>query len=458
MQWIKAHLNVVIAGTVSLLALVGLILGVLLPDVAAPLNQDASLLSSLQNPQGAPRGALEQLRNQQLEHREKLAKELQKYAEQGNHEPLPATKDLFPKENPSAQSAPFEFKREFDAAQKALLAMLKAQGPPTEAEIAAEADNIIRRHAQAQLEKSNPAERPKAVGNVVVPGVMGGAGLMPATPGGTPTALPQLSANPTAEERVQKVPAARAAVNKARRLWCYATQANLDQRPAITEVPRPTLEDMWYAQMSLWVQQDILGALHRVNEKRAAELAEKDRWVGNMPFKRLLAFIVGGYVPKVEPTMPGRGAPSNPNQDAFSGPPPMDSSVVMSKHGTTDTVDVVQFTIEMIVEAQSLPVIINEISNCGFYTVLQVSYEAVPPNLELVDYIYGSKPVIKVWMLVEGSFLRTNKKYEALMPDTVKEAIKLGRPVGGGGAPGSIAPTPMLRGGGGRRGVDEFAP
>lgn len=472
MLWIKAHLNVVVAGAVGLLALVALILGVVLPDPAAPLRGDAALFSSLQNPAGASRNAFVELQTAQAANSKKIAEMLRNTAVVGEHKPLPVADDLFPKENPNAQNAPFEFKRAFEAARKDLLAMLKAQGPPTEQEILAQREIIIAHHTQQTSEKDTTAKPLPGGRNLIAPrNVLAGNRPFnsPLAGGGTglqPGQLPPLSPNPTPEELVQKVPECRAAVDKARRIWCYATLENLDQRPAITDpsVQRPQLDEMWYAQMSLWIQQDILGALHRLNEKRAGELSDEKAWVGNLPFKRLIAFTVGGYVPPATAAATGAGrGGSGTTTDGLGGSPPMDGSAVLTRRGSTPTVDIVQFTIEMIVEARSLPEILDQISSSGFYTVLQVGYEAVPPNFEMRECIYGSQPVIRVWLLVEGAFLRTSKEYESRMPEEVKKAIEQGRPVGGGAGAGSGTGGMRFdggfpRGGGGgglRRLVDE---
>src|SRR5690606_9269447 len=126
----------------------------------------------------------------------------------------------------------------------------------------------------------------------------------------------------------------------------------LDQRPAITEAQRPRLDDMWYAQVSLWVQEDILKALHQLNEKRAQSLPQgEEPWVGNMPFKHLLSFNIGGYVPPATGAGGGGGySSSSAGPEAVGGPPPMDPNAAISKRGSTETVDVVRFTLEMIIE------------------------------------------------------------------------------------------------------------
>jgi hypothetical protein len=442
MQWIKSHLNVVVAGSVSLLAIVALVLGVILPDPAKPMREDRSLLGRLQGTRGASSGAIDTLRRKQIENRKQLIKDMQEFEKGGGaeHKPLAPAVNIFPELKSGSQQAPFEFKSAYVDGQKKLIERLKAGDRPSQREIDEEASKMLIAKNQENFEQQKkqlglaPAPTKPPVNN---------AGAVPVTPGlpmgGAPgmTGLPQLKADATPEERVALDPRARTSVSKAHRMLCYATVENLDQRPAITGQgsERPRLDDMWYAQMALWVQEDVLGALADLNQQVAAQLPQDQQWVGNMPFKRLLSFRVGGYVPSATPQAGGGTMPSLGGGPAASGGPPMDANAVMTKHGSNEAVDVIQFSIEMIVEAQALPQIIEKICSAGFYTILQISYEAVPPNNELFDYIYGSKPVINVSMLLEGSFLRN--KYDKWMPTTVKGDIKAGKAVGGGAAGGT---------------------
>jgi hypothetical protein len=449
MQWIKDHLSVVIAGAVSLLAVVALVLGIFMTDVASAMSGDTSLVSSLQSPSGVPNSALAELKAQQLARHKTLLEELSKAVQMtGDHQPLAIAKDLFPKVNQDNQNAPFEFQKDYRKAQQALITdLLKAQDKPTEGELVEAADKIKRLVAQDEIEKDKPKD-PK--------GPKTGPKPLQPTPGGpTPNAgkvgLPQLGPDATPEERVRLNPLCHAAVSKAHRkgYYCYASLNSLDQRPAITESSqRPMVEDMWYAQVSLWIQEDILGAFARLNEQRAKELpADAEKWVGNMPFKHLLAFTVGGYVPAPasKEGVPnfGGGPVAGSGGDMIGGPPPMSADAVISKHGCSDTVDVIQFTVEMIVEAKSLPDVIEKISESGYYTVLQLSYEVNPPDFDMDDYIYGSQPTLHAWLVCEGSLLRSNKTYEKLMPEAVRAEIKAGHVVGGSsvGAPGGGGPS-----------------
>jgi hypothetical protein len=456
MQWIKAHLNVVVAGSVSLLAAVALVLGVLLTNVAEGMHSSESLFPSLHSAGGLPKSALDAMTAEQLKRHDELVEMLKQMGvKSGDHKPLPIADRVFPKIDRDNQDAPFRFKEDFAKKQKELLVMLKAQDRPSDEEIKDEEKAIIQRRTQELLEQGRERENRGVVRPVQPTTVFGAAN----TTGSNTIGLAQVGPNATPEELVKEVPEVRAAVAQAHRkgYLCYAAEASLDPRPRITDpqVQKPQLEDMWYAQVSLWIQEDVLGALAGVNEERAKKLPPQEQWVGNMPFKRLVSFAVGGYVP--EPTQStggpwGGGSGGGPSGDIVGGMPPMEA---VSKRGCKGAVDVIQFSIRMVVEARALPEIIDAICDSGFYTVLQVNYEAVNPYVDSDGYVYGSRPVIDTWMLCEGSLLRTNATYAKLMPDPVKEAIQSGKLVGGGGSgyegggavPGGFGGPPM---GGGR--------
>lgn len=439
MQWIKEHLNVVIASSVGGLALVALVLGFVLPDVKAEMSQDESLYSGLGSVRGAMAPAIENLRKEQIRNRQELANDLSRFASKETvvHKPLPSSAALFPKPDPNRGTAPFDFKQEFRQRQKDLLAMLKAGDQPTQAEIQEMQDTLAKLKGQAMFNQQTPGD---PVRGPIQPNQFGGNQTPFAGPLGGPGGQ-----NLTPEQRMKEDPATRASVNKAHAIWCYATLDNLDQRPAVgPEVARPLLDDMWYAQFSLWVQEDILTALGRLNQEAAQKLAPADQWVGNMPFKQLRSLHIGGFVPPAagagDAGTRGGPAPAGANQSGeIGGPPPMNAAVVVTKHGSTDTVDRIHVALDIVIDAKALYYVVNAISTCGFFTILDLSYQAVPPNPTLTGYIYGSQPAIRVYMLIEGSYLRN--KYAKEMPETVVAAIKAGTPVVGGGA------APTLTGG-----------
>ncbi|MEE8385506.1 MAG: hypothetical protein V3S01_06290 [Dehalococcoidia bacterium] len=84
---------------------------------------------------------------------------------------------------------------------------------------------------------------------------------------------------------------ARAADEVARTIYMYAEEGAFGIHELATSDIPPTPVEIWQAQMSLWIQQDIAAALARCNEKRVEELRRQGVpepfWVAQMPVKHL---------------------------------------------------------------------------------------------------------------------------------------------------------------------------
>ena len=113
-------------------------------------------------------------------------------------------------------------------------------------------------------------------------------------------------------------PIYRAADTVARQLWVYVDDNAFGRHVLATkEDITPTLVDIWQAQMSLWIQQDIATALARCNEERAEQLRKQGvaepYWVAQMPVKRLEGLSIASYLGKG-----GGSGPKTPDGFALS--------------------------------------------------------------------------------------------------------------------------------------------
>jgi len=164
-------------------------------------------------------------------------------------------------------------------------------------------------------------------------------------------------------------------------------------------------------------------------------------WVGNLPVKHLMMFRVGDYVAGTKDASTGYARYGSMRGRAGDQLLPGDAGLVFTGRGSGSNVDVVHFCVLLIIEAQQLLEVMAVISEAGFYTPLNVSYE-LPPADEEHRYVYGSAPRIKVTLVYEGCFLRSS--YDQWMPEVVKTAIASGgaggmgmdRAAGPGGPPG----------------------
>ena len=173
-------------------------------------------------------------------------------------------------------------------------------------------------------------------------------------------------------------------------------------------------------------------------------------YVGNLPVKHLQRFLVTGYVPPA-------GAGGAGGAGGAAATPPAGSrggggtgpAEVFANTASPDTIDVVHFTIELVVEARRLPEVIAEICKAGFYTPLLVNIQEQPSSPVPTGYIYGSAPTVLARLMFEGGFLRSN--YSAMLPEKVKKDILTGAAYQGGqgaGAPSSGGGTYGPMGGG----------
>ena len=221
------------------------------------------------------------------------------------------------------------------------------------------------------------------------------------------------------------IPAARANLIKARGMRCYATLGSFEIRERqIGDGISPGVMDMWDAQVSLWVQQSVVDALVRVNDRVAEEIrqAGQTAWVGRMPLKELISIRTVYYY------VTDASEPRDPAEPGGSGPalPPESADEVFTHTVSNDLYDVVQFTVKMVVDAREVPTIVSEICKDNFHTLLRIAFEDVSTNPQLWlmnDKIYGSDPTVQVVMDFETVFF--GELYRLLMPDEIRDALGL---------------------------------
>lgn len=421
MQWIKSHLTVVICGTVALLSMVGLVMGMMNTTALDEMQTDQSLYNTLNGLQPINEKTIDSLKDGYRRNAAKLKEAIKDIEAISKHEPI--LPNVFPEVAARDQAAPYEFKEVFKAERLRLLSLLKAKDKPSAEEIQEE-NNFLQHMQQQQKLEEALGVTTGGVGDAV-PGLAPTPGVQPQpfpSAGGAFTAFGGVGAagknEMSLEERLRTDAALRVSLRRAYEIYCYAGVDSLDPLdPLLAENTSPSVELMWYCQVRLWLQEDVLGALARLNEEAAAQLPEQDRWVGNLPVKHLGQILVGKYVPPSQ----GAGGFGGGGGGGGHSEIPNSASDVFTNRGSSDGVDVMQFSLSLIIEARALPAVMAAICNAGFYTPLSVTYEAVPPATDFVDYIYGSDPVIKVQMLYEGCFLRSN--YEKWIPPGVAQMI-----------------------------------
>ncbi|QDV89816.1 hypothetical protein RAS2_08910 [Phycisphaerae bacterium RAS2] len=213
-------------------------------------------------------------------------------------------------------------------------------------------------------------------------------------------------------EFLRDYPAARAAEDVARRIYMYLSPNALGRHSLARSDEAPDAESIWHAQMSLWIQQDIVTALARCNEARAAELAaakrEEDAWVAFMPVKHLVVLRIANRL--------GKGGGSNSSS----------RDLPLSFTGVTNNekMFVVPLQLEVIVETAALNSVLDSICRVGFYTPISVSYTSVDQSPLQDDYLYGDAPVVRATIAMEGYYIRS--VFEEWIPESLKAVLKAG--------------------------------
>ncbi|UCG17284.1 MAG: hypothetical protein JSV19_04475 [Phycisphaerales bacterium] len=296
--------------------------------------------------------------------------------------------------------ARFEFPKAYSAALDELYLRLKAGTIPTESEVRDAEERIEdERRAAESVDFGVDEDEARRDGEDESPGE---GDMERGNRSGLITA-----------EQAKQDPYVRASIAKAKRIYCYATLpldpdvSSFDVIEAVYDPGGrpPRIEDCWDAQLSLWIQQDVVEALASVNERAAEQLEEQDRWVGNLPVKDLVSLrVTPRYV----------GTQEGPLPEAFTG------------NTSGEDYEVIYFTLNVVVDARDLPSVIEAICNNRFTTLYRVNYKAEPANLEMAGRIYGGEPVVDV--MLDFETILFSKLYLPIMPDIILGEIGKQRP------------------------------
>ncbi len=266
MQWIKSHLHVVICLALGAAALALIVFGMLDGSVAVALEKDIGQVRGLQGIQPANRQHIEAAKKQLAATRKQVQAAQEQVQAIAAHTPL--IDGLFP--GATNLSIRLKFREALkNKYENAFLRQLNAKDKPDIDEITFMKKKMEddKKKAETQRNTGRGGSGPGLTGRVTRRGDSPVAG--------------------TPEEQVEQDAGARISVMRARQIYCYAGPESFDRHDQVLDSDRPKLNDMWYAQMSLWIQEDMVQALAGLNQREAEALPEKDRWVGHLPVKRL---------------------------------------------------------------------------------------------------------------------------------------------------------------------------
>jgi hypothetical protein len=396
-------------------------MGVFLSDVSESLAQDSRTLTQLRSVPKANETVINAERQRQLQLRQELKAFLDTAVTGGDYEPVHP--DVFPTLKPGKNNAPFEFEERFKEREQALLDELNAGEKPTSDELQAYRDQLARLEAQ-KLADGGGDRRQRRIGTFG-----GGIGALQQGPesrraGGDLTEM-------SAEELIKQNPDAEYALSRAQSIYCYAGLDSLVPQQQLRSVRRPSQEIMWQAQITMWVQEDLINALAGLNAAVAEQLPEEKRWVGHLPVKRLVALTVVPPQPTVDSG--GRGGRGG---RGGSGGEIGTTSLKMGLQSSDPQRDVLSVSLVLVVEAKRLLEVLETLNNAGPYTVLRTDYVTIDPDLTMTGYIYGPDPVLEVTLAMEGALPR--EKYEEWIPPSFGGSIDQQGNAPGGQTPGGF--------------------
>jgi len=429
MQFIKAHLISLLCGVGALAALAVGIVGTMSTSVVDKMNERVSDTGARDIRSLASNSRNERIIEAERAKGEKFEEEYQKTlaAARGINQRGPLMAGVFPK--PEKPSTGFEFIQAYGRACRRLPIELIAGTLPTAEEVEEENQNVLdlqaleaeqreeggetapaitRRNAAAPRARAAPA----FAGGVVPMGAGGRRSARTAGGrfgGGAGTAVPSRSVG-GGEPKYD--PLYRANVTKAKSICCYVDEIEITFHvsPIVNVTSAPPPDQMWFAQVSLWLQQDVVAAIARTNEAAARQqVTDGDACVEQMPVKRIELLRVLGY------QMPG----------GFLAFPGGDAGGVRSESFTgqtcNDQFDVVRFVLVVVVDQRDVLQLIDQISRQNFYQCVGAGYSMVSPADAQAGYLYGTEPVVRVRLEFEGYMARA--VYKPLMPAEIRELL-----------------------------------
>ncbi|MEK6642904.1 MAG: hypothetical protein AABZ08_03280 [Planctomycetota bacterium] len=213
----------------------------------------------------------------------------------------------------------------------------------------------------------------------------------------------------TLQEVLKESSRAKASDKVARSIQMYVNPTALVRNAKVLAMDAPTEIEIWQAQMSLWIQQDFVAIIAKMNEERAAELEKAGKtdqiWVAYMPVKHLLRMGIDSKL--------GKGGGSNPPKGTWP--------TSFTSLNNDDKMFKVPLQLELVIEEAVLMDLLDRITKAGFYIPVGLNYDAVRPNPLLEDYVYGERPVIKVLIDIEGFYFR--QVFDPWIPEKLKKIL-----------------------------------
>ncbi len=250
---------------------------------------------------------------------------------------------------------------------------------------------------------------------------------------GVPVNAQDLQAKFTADAALLPL---RLKADSARKHKIYVEKDAFTISPNILPDRQPQLIDMWYAQMQLWIQQDLASAIAKENHDSHNVL--------DAPIKRLISLYVPSpqqmYV--VPPATTGGGTSGVPSALTEKEAIPPIYSLSPTGRYSNAMYDVIPFRMVIDVDATKVNHVIETISHSQLINInVQNEYALSAEAESAKGYLYGAGAAVRLQLDGEIVYLRAWTK--PLMPEPVQVVLGLMQPKAG------MAPGQMNQPGGG---------
>lgn len=428
LDFLKSHWISLTSGVVTLAAIGVLVLGMMRTSVVDEMKKRVAAAGEIDSLKADPKNEA----SIQAE-AERLEKFKQQYAAalavaESINQRKPLLEQVFPK--PTSNAVAYEFQDAYRQRFYQLPREMNASGPPTPQEVQDELEAMIEEKKRKGGDEAEPPPsvqpkpEPPGKGPPVPPGP-GPAPALPTPPGAHATGTGGLGD----KYGVSPDEAARqAAIRKAHsiQMYCEVTGPHgafqISPIAQMSDVPKAA--DMWFAQVGLWIQEDVVKAIHEVNAEAAAKLDPKDAHVGRMPIKHLVAIRVLGYLGKAGTNVKFEGVRegSSTGQNPPSPIPVGDFPPVFTGHVGDDQFDVLRFTVTAVVDQRDLLKLPDRVTRTNFYQLVSLSYDSQPPfGADAREFYYGDDPVVRATYEFEGFMERGI--FQSMMPPDVRQLL-----------------------------------
>ncbi|MEE8169062.1 MAG: hypothetical protein V3T70_00810 [Phycisphaerae bacterium] len=206
-------------------------------------------------------------------------------------------------------------------------------------------------------------------------------------------------------------PEVRFSLERARSIRIYRDERAIRTHKLAGRDEPPSVDDIWQAQMSLWIQQDLVRALVELNDDAATRHRDAGRadrtWVAHLPVKHLITMGVAGVLGG-----PAGGGGSNTKSMLYE---------TFTRRGNNPDFFIVPIYLRIVVETAAIPRILDVLVQTSFMTPVCLNYTAVDPSWQQIGYVYGSEPVVELELNLEAYYLHS--VYEAFMPETIQAQL-----------------------------------